>query len=1501
MSDLSAATAAVYGHFRILQNPEGRPWQLGRGSFGTVFRARDERTGVEVALKVIHDRFLTDERERRRFREEARQHRRLTHENVVRILDVGESEDCLFLAMDLCLGGDLHHWTAGQGRVPAPLALALLRPIADALVYASAYGLVHRDLKPSNILLVNPTPPGEVPKAKLADFGLAKKVWREVSGESLAMSQSGGIKGTLQFASPEQVREDDEIDVRSDIFSFGLTLWYLLHGGYPFSEQKVHQFIKERSELESYRHRFPSAWPNALQDFMAKIVVGPRDQRFPDFARLVHALDDCLEQLMAQPPKSGTTPDAVAIARPEGGPPPPSRPLPIREFFSLQLIEQNSLGSLYEARPIEGGPEDGEEPRQLELLRRNLPAPVLDEIRATVRKLSASPHPGLASVSLQKHVEGEAVVIGVSPQAPNLLDNIRLTGPRRAVEVLPWLEQVALALDHAASLDIPGVETAPGAVTLVPTDQEGVGRLVLTARLCRNPDQSGEAGIAGTMGGTLGATFIGGASGPDAAEPASWASTFSRLAYWLFAAHGPKDAALATPTAYVSCSTLSEPSNAVLRDALCGRYHGRCVDVLAALAAAEGLNFTAPPPAVTAATAPSIGPLPSRPASDPVPSPPSERLGGSGGSLNVSVLKDILSELEKEQRALNEEKRRREQVEADLLEERRQKQLLEERNNELAREKADLQARVGTLNEHIEHLNTQKDEAQCDRDRLEADVHQLIEREKHLLARQEEIRSDLDSKEKEIEAARLATVGAEALVELEAQMAALRERKVAQDDHLTRLREDLTLRNSSLEDANRRIRDLENEKLEKDNQITALIAQGDLGSSELAREIDRRRSNEARLEAELADSRRLAADQLAALQRELEAARIDADKRRRDADALAAEQKASRDRESATKQQLDAEVRKRKELEKLQGGSPTKRRLLTAAALLVTTAALSWAFFKSRQPTVVAPTPVGLTPTPQGKEWSVLVKGTLGAPELPDDLKGFTITNNVKNEKDGSYALTIKSESADGKTEPPDKLKDRAGTFPFVYQKGEKNYDAPANFIVNIDNPHAIAGWTLELINAADKQVPLATTSSDQESLKCRISPENVYNLRWKHPQKDILVPIIAEIESQNPPSEASLTSAATTEPKPLSFLTADPPQTVTVTMPDFRPRNALVFAESVVEVDAVYEVAQKGNEVAPAPKRIPLKFDWILPIFGFLSIDIEGTKHTQVDAPQVWLFFPASRILELLTIAGTIQPSMSIGGGGAVDRLNSTETGSLRRDVKPLLDHLRKIQTHYTSIGELGLTLNDKYYPSLERQTPSFSQDEAEAYDFLLVNLLRTQTDYYLNIGSDSIKTTRDDAKSLFEHLKRDNIPGRQPIDFDRLAAHWRGQLHPGSERFGDNNKSRIIGASRTGDLYVELSGGALFRKVPTGPNYTSTALIKFTTIGDSAPTKDVNSIEFMKQSNHRFGILEKEGWINHLLSNYNNVKEGNSLRKIELSRPVPIYLRNSSITSLPSKSVPR
>jgi formylglycine-generating enzyme required for sulfatase activity len=214
---------------------------------GVTYKAFDTNLRSPAALKVINSAYLQNDSARQRFLREARAAAQLRHPNVATIFHLGhEGVENYFYAMELIEGETFEELIARGGPLPASDALELTLQVTRALIAAHGVGLIHRDIKPSNLMLTRQH--GE-PLVKVIDFGLAKAIGLESATDSAstggALTQtSGGFVGTPFFASPEQL-ENLPLDTRSDIYSLGITLWYLINGSPPFNATSLARVVSE--------------------------------------------------------------------------------------------------------------------------------------------------------------------------------------------------------------------------------------------------------------------------------------------------------------------------------------------------------------------------------------------------------------------------------------------------------------------------------------------------------------------------------------------------------------------------------------------------------------------------------------------------------------------------------------------------------------------------------------------------------------------------------------------------------------------------------------------------------------------------------------------------------------------------------------------------------------------------------------------------------------------------------------------------------------------------------------------------------------------------------------------------------------------------------------------------------------------------------------------------------------------------------------------------------
>lgn len=327
--------AVRFQHYEVGCREDGSLEELGRGAMGVTYRAVDTNLHCTVALKVISAAYLDSDLARQRFLREARAAAALRHPNVAEVFHFGETDGTCFYAMEFVAGETVEAMIRREGTIPLAAALDITLQVARALGAAEKQGLVHRDLKPANLMVVAESDSESI--VKVIDFGLAKNASGGGGSEDGATLTMGGFLGTPHFASPEQL-EEREIDIRSDIYSLGVTLFFMLAGRAPFAGSLA-------QVMSQHLHREPpwellATVPAPAIDLLRRMMAKDPAARPATAADLRREVEGCLSAVqsfpsvptvvpMADPSEFETVvPSDQTIVAPTIIPPLPPSPLP---------------------------------------------------------------------------------------------------------------------------------------------------------------------------------------------------------------------------------------------------------------------------------------------------------------------------------------------------------------------------------------------------------------------------------------------------------------------------------------------------------------------------------------------------------------------------------------------------------------------------------------------------------------------------------------------------------------------------------------------------------------------------------------------------------------------------------------------------------------------------------------------------------------------------------------------------------------------------------------------------------------------------------------------------------------------------------------------------------------------------------------------------------------------------------------------------------------------
>ncbi|NJO00735.1 MAG: serine/threonine protein kinase [Bacteroidia bacterium] len=314
---------------------------LGKGGMGTVYLGRHNQIDRKVAIKELKPAFANDPSIRERFKNEAALMANLSHPNIVGLHDYIETPAGVYLVMEYVEGMPVDYYLHEvSGPIPENKVVGFFAKILDAVHYAHQLGVIHRDLKPANIMI---TRQGDI---KILDFGIAKNI----SSEDSNLTQTGVRMGTIYYMSPEQIRAR-EVDIRSDIYSLGVTLFEMLTAQNPYHQENLSEYdisLKIVSEPLPPAKDFYPGVSDPMQKILEKATAKDPNDRFPNAKAFKDALLAHQAALPDPIPHSENTVEWIIRPKDNGETKPdhldhtPIPTLPKREF----LILDNSFGAI---------------------------------------------------------------------------------------------------------------------------------------------------------------------------------------------------------------------------------------------------------------------------------------------------------------------------------------------------------------------------------------------------------------------------------------------------------------------------------------------------------------------------------------------------------------------------------------------------------------------------------------------------------------------------------------------------------------------------------------------------------------------------------------------------------------------------------------------------------------------------------------------------------------------------------------------------------------------------------------------------------------------------------------------------------------------------------------------------------------------------------------------------------------------------------------------------
>ena len=278
----------ILGNYVVLE-------EIGRGGMGVVFKARHQRMKRNVAIKVLSEKLTNSETRLRRFHREVEAAARLVHPNIVTAFDAEKDEKTFFLVMEFVDGKDMAEIVESDGPLPVAVAVDYVIQTAKGLEYAHGEGIIHRDIKPHNLLV---TTDGKV---KVLDLGLVSLKSDDRTTESTEdLTDHNQIIGTVDYMSPEQAEDVHNVDLRTDIYSLGCTLYRILTNKPPFhGKNAIQKLMAHRNHPIPSLRAERSDVPELLDRAFRRMVAKRPEDRYQTMGEVIESMETCTLALIS--------------------------------------------------------------------------------------------------------------------------------------------------------------------------------------------------------------------------------------------------------------------------------------------------------------------------------------------------------------------------------------------------------------------------------------------------------------------------------------------------------------------------------------------------------------------------------------------------------------------------------------------------------------------------------------------------------------------------------------------------------------------------------------------------------------------------------------------------------------------------------------------------------------------------------------------------------------------------------------------------------------------------------------------------------------------------------------------------------------------------------------------------------------------------------------------------------------------------------------------------